>query len=192
VRWFDAVRFCQWLSERERIAEADWCYPGVLETPADKWQFPADLLSRRGYRLPTEAEWEYACRGGSTAAYPFGGDRRLLVRYAWFFDNSGEQSHSVGSLMPNDFGLFDMLGNAHEWCHDAWHNYQTPLNGYIFDDTQAAPPPKLANEFRLLRGGSFDTIARQLRSADRTAAEASKNSQHLGFRVARTESHQTP
>jgi formylglycine-generating enzyme required for sulfatase activity len=90
-------------------------------------------------------------------------------------------------LMPNDFGLFDMLGNAHEWCHDAWHNYETPLNSYLFDDDEASPAPKMASDLRMLRGGSFDAVARQLRSADRTTGEAGRNSHHLGFRVARTE-----
>jgi eukaryotic-like serine/threonine-protein kinase len=190
IRWYDAVRFCQWLTEHERIPEADWCYPGVLDAATDKWQFPANLLERRGYRLPTEAEWEYACRGGSAAAYSYGDDRRLLGRYAWYLNNADEKSHAVATLMPNDFGLFDTMGNVHEWCHDVWGIYKLPLAGYLFHDRTADPPPTSATQPRVLRGGSFETLARQLRSADRSLAEPAKNHYLYGFRVARTEAAQ--
>jgi formylglycine-generating enzyme required for sulfatase activity len=190
VRWYDAVRFCQWITEREQIPEAQWCYPDVLEKPTDQWQFPANLLERHGYRLPTEAEWEYACRGGSTAAYHFGGDRRLLPRYAWYIDTADERSHPVGSLMPNDFGLFDMHGNVSEWCHDAWHNYEVPVTGFRLLDKEADPAPSGTDPLRMLRGGAFEQTARQLRAADRTYYEPEKNHIHHGFRIARTVSQQ--
>jgi formylglycine-generating enzyme required for sulfatase activity len=80
----------------------------------------SDWLSRRGYRLPTEAEWEYASRAGTVTSYYFGESRELLGRYAWYLDNSEERSWPVGSLLPNALGLFDMHGNVFNWCQD-WY-----------------------------------------------------------------------
>ena len=80
---------------------------------------PADVLRRTGYRLPTEAEWEYACRSGTTTSRYYGASIELMGRYARYQANSHEHAWACGSLLPNDLGLFDMLGNQFEWVHDS-------------------------------------------------------------------------
>ena len=79
---------------------------------------PADVLERKGYRLPTEAEWEYACRAGAITSRYYGDSIALLEKYEWYRANSPENARPVGSLLPNDLGLFDMLGNVFELCHN--------------------------------------------------------------------------
>jgi formylglycine-generating enzyme required for sulfatase activity len=118
VNWLDAVKFCNKLSEREGIAPF-YGIDGDKVTVAD-WNRP-------GYRLPTEAEWLYACRAKTSTRYPFGDDAASLGEYGWFSGNSDLKTHSVGEKRPNRFGLYDMLGNVSEWCWDAYdingHNH---------------------------------------------------------------------
>jgi len=91
-------------------------------------QMPKDYRQRTGYRLPTEAEWEYACRAGSGTGWSMGDGEDLLPKYAWYFVNSSSRSHTVGSLRPIDRGLFDMHGNALQWCQDPLEgNDKTPM-----------------------------------------------------------------
>jgi hypothetical protein len=97
VSWDDAVAYCAKLSS-----------------------LPAEVAAGRVYRLPTGAEWEYACRAGTTTAYSFGDDEQDLGKYAWFTANSGGRTHAVGEKLPNGWGLYDMHGNVEEWCSDAF------------------------------------------------------------------------
>jgi len=134
IKWIDAVTYCRWLSEQDGIAEDQQCYPPlaaldrfeVEKLPPD---LPADFLERTGYRLPTEAEWEFACRAGSTTVWPMGEDSEHLPKYAWFNSNSPQANcQPVARLKPNDFGLFDMLGNASEWCQDWFNDYPSRVS----------------------------------------------------------------
>jgi formylglycine-generating enzyme required for sulfatase activity len=111
VSWDDAVAFCTKLSA-----------------------LPAEVAAGRVYRLPTEAEWEYACRAGSTTTYSFGDDAKDLGKYAWFGDSAGRTTHAVGQKLPNGWGLYDMHGNVWEWCTDAVAAYPVLRGGGWFHD----------------------------------------------------------
>ncbi len=155
----DAARYCLWLSRQERIREEQMCY---AELPGSgQIVLKEDYLSRTGYRLPTEAEWEFACRSEAVTSRHFGQADALLPRYAWFFDNSQGRSAPVGLLRPNDLGFFDTHGNVMEWCHGS-------------------------KGMEVLRGGSFRSSVRQVRSAWRLQAPPQASYHYVGFRVART------
>jgi formylglycine-generating enzyme required for sulfatase activity len=113
ITWNDAVAFCNWLSEQE--GRRPWYQPDGK----GGW-FVAAYAD--GYRLPTEAEWEYACRAGTTTHYSFGDDKTQLERYGWFAKENGNKMQPVALKQPNPFGLFDMHGNALEWSHDIWNS----------------------------------------------------------------------
>ena len=113
------LHYCNWLSEQEGLPKDQWCYlPNEAGAYAEGMTIPADVLERTGYRLPTEAEWEYACRAGAVTSRYYGHSIDLLDAYAWYQANSKEHAWTCGSLLPNDLGLFDMLGNVFEWCQD--------------------------------------------------------------------------
>jgi formylglycine-generating enzyme required for sulfatase activity len=129
----------------------------------------------RTYRLPTEAEWEYACRAGSTTAYFFGDDPDKLDQYAWYEGNSDEQTHPVGKKKPNRWGLYDMLGNAAEWCLDS---YDKNAYGRAPADKPVSRPvvPPTAQRFpNVVRGGSWLEKAPALRCAARVASDPAWN-----------------
>lgn len=134
VSWNDAVDFC------DRLSTLDG----------------AKFI----YRLPTQAEWEYACRAGHTTAYSFGDDESQLGQYAWFNQNSGGQTHPVGKKMPNDWGLYDMHGNVWEWCEDS------------------------RGSKRVIRGGCWMVDAFVCRAATRNWREPGHRHESIGFRVA--------
>jgi serine/threonine protein kinase/formylglycine-generating enzyme required for sulfatase activity len=180
VPWYKAAQYCRWLSEREGLPESEMCYPPIDQIKADI-TLPANYLERSGYRLPTEAEWEYACRSGSTTARFFGSSLELLPKYAWYVKNSDEHTWPVGALMPNDFGLFDVYGNVLEWCQDAFVGSE-----------EKAPVEKILNRFvsrtddRVLKGGSFGHIGAATQSADRSWMSPDLQTARSGFRIART------
>ncbi|MEG4064960.1 formylglycine-generating enzyme family protein [Microcoleus sp. SVA1_A1] len=150
----------------------------------DVMEFHARLsvYTKRKYRLPSEAEWEYACRAGTSTAYSFGDDAAELENYAWYKKNSGDQTHPVGEKPPNAFGLYDMHGNVWEWCEDDWQDsYKRALK-----DGRARINNKYSqyNEVRkLLRGGSFFFLPRSCRSASRDHIGVRVRSLYNGFRV---------
>ncbi|UCG46138.1 MAG: formylglycine-generating enzyme family protein, partial [Phycisphaerales bacterium] len=149
VSWDDAVRFCESLSQKEG----------------------------RRYRLPTEAEWEYACRGGSSLAFSFGLSYSQLSEHGWHFDISQNKSHVVGQKKSNAFGLHDMHGNVWEWCAD-WYGKD------YYGSSQAVDPEGPASgEHRILRGGSWQCGPALCRSALRGWGPPANRGSHVGFRV---------
>jgi formylglycine-generating enzyme required for sulfatase activity len=129
VSWFDATNYCAKVTERERLA--------------------GRIAPNSAYRLPTEAEWEYACRAWTSTRFSYGDDPGYtnLTNYAWNFDNSGYTTHPVGQKLPNGWGLYDMHGNVFEWCQDWWAN-NLP-GGLVLD-----PQGRATGLYHVLRGGS--------------------------------------
>ena len=153
VSWDDAMEFCRRLSES-----------------------PTEKAAGRTYRLPTEAEWEYACRAGSTTRYAYGDDVSVLGDHGWFDANSSSTTHAVGEKRPNAWGLYDMHGNVWEWCADWYGEYtNTPL-----DD----PAGQITGSYRVHRGGCWFSSASFCQSASRDRYQPNDRSNCLGFRVA--------
>lgn len=149
VRWSDAVRYC---NKRSELAGLQPCYD--LTT----WKCNFDAT---GYRLPTEAEWEYACRAGSTTAYFFGDSPAKLGNYAWFDRNAGGRPHPVGQKQPNAWGLFDMAGNVWQWCNDF---YAVEYYGKSPKDDPRGPD---TGDKKVVRGGAWRFGAETCRSGYR-------------------------
>ncbi len=166
VSWFDAAAFCNKLSE---LAGLMPCYDIRNRTC---------IFSRNGFRLPTEAEWEYACRAGTNTKYYTGNDEGSLDRAGWYRTNSEGTTHSVGQKDPNTWGLFDMHGNIWEWCNDWQGNYKN----------YAKENPRGPNwgYSRVLRGGGWHYPAVGCRSTYRHRAKPEYRLSTVGFRIARS------
>jgi formylglycine-generating enzyme required for sulfatase activity len=117
VTWIQAAKYCRWLSEREQVHPDEMCFPEIKDIK-EGMKLPANYLQRTGYRLPTDAEWECACRAGTVTRRYYGSADELMPYYGWHMDNSRRMPQPVGLLKPNDLGLFDMYGNVTEWCSD--------------------------------------------------------------------------
>jgi formylglycine-generating enzyme required for sulfatase activity len=197
VSWYDAAQYCRWLSEKEGVREDQMCYPPVAVIQRSKdgrtpLKLPADYLRRTGYRLPTEAEWEYACRAQAGTARSYGAGKDLLARYAWYSANSLNRTWPVGQKRPNDFGLFDMHGNLWQWCHEPASTYRIGRRGRAVEDEEDARDVTDAYP-RVQRGAAYDYLARYLRSARRNAFRPRQSGATFGFRVARTvRDHRAP
>jgi formylglycine-generating enzyme required for sulfatase activity len=179
IDWFQAARYCNWLSKEEGIPEDQWCY----EIKDNRVRLPANHLNRGGYRLPREAELEYASRAGAVTSRCYGETDELLAKYAWYNKNSRERTWPVGSLKPNDLGLFDVHGNVWTWCQDI---YRAQAQGGETGDDKEDAASIDRTTILVFRGGSFFSAAPNVRSAGRFDSGATNRSNDLGFRLART------
>ncbi|MGE0609520.1 MAG: formylglycine-generating enzyme family protein, partial [Pirellulales bacterium] len=171
VSWNDAAEFCAKLSEQEKL-KPFYFRSGETVT----------MLEGTGYRLPTEAEWEFACRAGTTTRYWIGDKDEALPAAGWFGVNSGGRTHAVGELKANPLGLYDIHGNVWEWVQDWWE----PTYYGQFREKPALDPdgPSSAGSRRVIRGGSWTYNASNCRASDRYAHGPSLRSLNIGFRLA--------
>ena len=178
--WLEVMDTVPWRNSPNIREGTD--YPATCVSWEDAQAFCKRLsdLEDKVYRLPTEAEWEYACRAGSKAAYGFGNEPSMLKEYSWFKINTCDcdevYPHETGRKTPNNFGLYDMHGNIWEWCQDrySFHYALTP---------SADPTGPREGDSRVHRGGGFRSLARYCRSADRARCVPSLSQFDLGFRV---------
>jgi formylglycine-generating enzyme required for sulfatase activity len=164
VTWEDAVDFCNALSRKESLQLAYDAQRGLVP-------------HTNGYRLPTETQWEFACRAGNPGRWCFGDDEKKLTEYAWFGEGDDGSTHPVAQKKPNAFGLFDLHGNVWEWCGD----WKAPYSSV----PQTDPLGASGGDSRVLRGGSFWGDAGGCRSAGRSGRLPGHRSRYLGFRVVR-------
>lgn len=156
VSFNDAVAYCSAITKRERDA-------GRL--PAN-WE----------YRLPTEAEWEFACRAGSTNLFSFGDDPAVAEQYAWTLENAGNTTHPVGQKQPNAWGLYDMHGNVWEWCSDWFEPYPAaPLTD---------PVGPAQTKYKVFRGGGWNNEVNMARASNRFMMDPGMGIHFVGFRIA--------
>ena len=188
-----ATRFGYSTSTRTRIAwtwclirkKSDWCYgPNSKNAYSQGIKIEPDFLERSGYRLPTEAEWECACRAGAVTSRTYGGSVALLGKYSWYSQNSQDRAWPCGQVKPNDLGLFDLLGNVYEWCQDQLGS--SPANDYAIAQLMANGSMVREKDPGLFRGGAFTDHAANVRSAYRNWVQPWNRSNNLGFRLART------
>jgi sulfatase modifying factor 1 len=168
VSWFDAVNFCNKLSEREGRKPYYRMDGKTLR-----------VLGGNGFRLPTEAEWEYSCRAGTKTPFPLRLGDTDMQKYAWFDKNSGGKTHPVGKKKPNGFGLYDMIGNVSEWCGD-WFAVD------YYEKSPGTDPtgPRGETELRVIRGDDWSTDVVLLQSAHRNRSRPTDRYESIGFRVA--------
>ncbi|NQT00940.1 MAG: SUMF1/EgtB/PvdO family nonheme iron enzyme [Planctomycetes bacterium] len=175
INWTDATIYC---NERSLAEGLEPCYD------EETWECN---FQANGYRLPTEAEWEYACRAGTGTNFSFGNDLRNLKDHAWFAENSSEKTHPVGKKKPNPWGLYDMYGNVSEWCNDFYSE-----NYYQNSDLKTPKGPIKGKE-RVLRGGAWNSSADSCRSSYRTSDPSIDDtclaSDAIGFRCVRNASN---
>ncbi len=174
VRFSTALLYCNWRSKKEGLTGP---YPYTFSGGTITYNPQA-----KGYRLPTEAEWEYACRADTSVAkspkaYFYGDDPTLLAQYAWFDINSSQVIHAGATTKPNPFGLYDMHGNVSEWVWDFFGNYSS-------GELENPIGPEVGTE-RVYRGGNYKDLAKDLRSAKRFKGRPENRYEGVGIRLAR-------
>jgi len=191
VTWYGTIAYCNWLSEQRGFTPVYGADPDNED--------PANWLIRDGYRLPTEAEWEYACRAGTDTNFYWGDERKVEKgyihmcgetyetgnhAYCWLDINSKRNHHEVTTLKPNPWGLYHMGGNVLEWCNDWYDNsyYQYCVTNNIDSD----PVGPISGSYRVLRGGSWCDSLNRCRSAYRTFDSPDHCTNYRGFRLCRS------
>ena len=183
VSWYDAIVFCNKLSMMEKLEPAysiggntnPSVWGAVPTIPDDTWDAVVCNWNANGYRLPTEAEWEYACRAGTTTTYNTGDT--ISDNTGWYKTNSNRRTHEVGKKSANAYGLYDMHGNVWEWCWDWYGSYGNAA--------RTDPMGASSGSLRVRRGGGWCGYAGVLRSADRYGYIPYFRVYYLGFRVLR-------
>lgn len=176
VSWNNSIKYCNWLSEKEGLPIAYYKDGSLLDENNRKTE---DITRVKGYRLLTEAEWEYSARGGNKSmGYKYAGSNNL-ESVAWYANNSGDVTHELGQKRENELGLYDMSGNVWEWCSD-WYDEK-----YYSKSTTVNPYNKGGSN-RVDRGGTWGHSATYIRVAYRDYNSPTTTSIDLGFRIART------
>jgi formylglycine-generating enzyme required for sulfatase activity len=178
VTWFDAVMYCNALS---KISKLDTCYiyssiTGVAGSHCQLANVSVNK-SANGYRLPTEAEWEYSCRGGKSTIFFWGNDQVMITQYAWTSANGNSVIHDIASLKPNPFGIYDLAGNAWEWCND-WFD-----KNYYRVSAKTDPFGPSTGTEQVIRGGSASSHYYFSQSGTRSKLRPDQYNQYTGFRT---------
>ncbi len=182
LSWLQAAKYCRWLSEQALVDDDEMCYPKVEEISLGM-TLPANFLERTGFRLPTEAEWEYACRAGAATSRFYGNSDELISRYAWTAANSQYMLQPVGQLAPNLFGLFDTLGNVWELTDSAGEPSIGRTKGVFVDSGGFGG---VISNYRVTRGGAFLYAPFVARCASQERGLITERYVYNGFRIART------
>ena len=175
ITWYDAVLYCNKRSKRDG-KDTVYRYTSISGTAGNGCSGLSGLIidtSKSGYRLPTDAQREYACRAGTTTDYYWGS--KTIDNYAWYSSNSGNTTHTVATKLPNAWGLYDMSGNVYEWCNDWYGTYSS--------GAQTDPQGATSGSYRVLRGGSWNFYTPLLRSANRSGSDPDYRRNDNGFRA---------
>lgn len=169
VNWYGAIAYCNWLSETESLEPS-------YGPPDKRGKNPSLWLKKNGYRLPTEAEWEYACRTGTENTYYWGDN--INDDYLWYKNNSDNKPQPVSQKKPNNYGLYDMAGNVFEWCNDWFNDYS--------EEEQINPAGPETGSYKVGRGGSYTSKEQACRSTIRSGTNPKLHIKDTGFRLVRS------